>query len=332
MALAVPVVQVIASGRLLRSGVLIKTATALERLNTCRTIVFDKTGTLTLGRPELLTENAAWTRADLDTAVSLAAASRHPLARALAAHSDVPVAEGVEEVPGRGLRLSTPDGEIRLGSRAFCAVEGAAAATVFADVAPGPEMWLARPGTAPVPFHFVDAPRPDAAAVVAELKRRGYRLELLSGDREPVVRAMAEALGIETWRAACTPSDKCARLEALRSSGEKVLMVGDGLNDAPALAAADASVSPSTAVDVSQTAADVVFQGQRLAPVLEVLDIARRADRLVKQNFALAILYNMFTIPLAVAGYVTPLIAALAMSSSSVVVISNALRLSRGGR
>lgn len=146
------------------------------------------------------------------------------------------------------------------------------------------------------------------------------------------MRAVAEALGLDSWRAACTPADKCARLEALRADGQRVLMVGDGLNDAPALAAADASISPSTAVDVSQTAADVVFQGQRLSPVLEVLDTARRADRLVKQNFGLSILYNVFTIPLAVAGFVTPLIAALAMSSSSVVVISNALRLSRGRR
>ncbi|XKG59290.1 cadmium-translocating P-type ATPase [Caenispirillum salinarum] len=332
LALAVPVVQVIASGRLLRGGILIKTATALERLNGCDTIVFDKTGTLTLGHPDLLTEGAAWTRADLDLAAGLAGASRHPLARALAARSDAPVAEGVEEVPGRGLRLSTADGEVRLGSRVFCGVDGATAWATSADTAPGPELWLARPDVAPVPFLFADAPRPDAAAVVTELARRGYRLELLSGDREPAVRSVAGALGIDTWRAACTPADKCARLEALRAEGARVLMVGDGLNDAPALAAADASVSPSTAVDVSQTAADVVFQGQRLGPVLEVLDTARRADRLVKQNFGLALLYNVFTIPLAVGGFVTPLIAALAMSSSSVVVITNALRLSRRGR
>lgn len=329
LALAVPVVQVIASGRLLRSGILIKTATALERLTVCDTVVFDKTGTLTLGHPELVTEGTAWTQADLEVAASLAGASRHPLARALAARSAAPVAEGVEEVPGRGMRVVGPEGEIRLGSRIFCGVDDSLIPTVET---PGPELWLARPGVPPVPFFFVDALRPDAAAVVSDLKRRGYRLELLSGDREPAVRSVAEALGLESWRAACTPADKCARLEALRAEGRTVLMVGDGLNDAPALAAADASVSPSTAVDVSQTAADVVFQGQKLAPVLEVLEIARRADRLVKQNFGLAILYNVFTIPLAVAGFVTPLIAALAMSSSSVVVISNALRLARGRR
>lgn len=171
LALAVPVVQVIASGRLLRSGILIKTATALERLNGCDTIVFDKTGTLTLGHPDLLTENAAWTQDDLEVAAGLAGASRHPLARALAARSDAPVAEGVEEVPGRGLRLDTPDGEVRLGSRAFCGVDDTTLGMSTADGAPGPEMWLARPGREPVRFLFADAPRPDAASVVSELKR-----------------------------------------------------------------------------------------------------------------------------------------------------------------
>lgn len=326
LALAVPVVQVIASGRLLRGGVLVKTATALERLHACRTIVFDKTGTLTLGKPELLTAHAAWTEADLDLAASLAAASRHPLARAIAARSGAPVAEGVEEVPGAGLRL----GSVRLGSRPFCAVTQAEAAAQPEPAMPGPELWLRRPDGGVVRFAFADQLRPDAAETIAALKARGFSVELLSGDREPAVRAVAQAVGIDTWRAGCAPSDKCDRLAALRAEGHTVVMVGDGLNDAPALAAADASISPSSAVDVSQTAADVVFQGSRLAPVVEVFAVAAKADRLVKQNFGLAILYNFITIPLAVAGFVTPLIAAVAMSSSSVVVIANALRLARG--
>jgi P-type Cu2+ transporter len=153
---------------------------------------------------------------------------------------------------------------------------------------------------------------------------------LLSGDREPTVRAVAEALGVADWRAGCAPADKVAALDALAAEGRKVLMVGDGLNDAPALAAAHVSLSPSTAVDASQTAADAVFQGRALAPVLEVLGVARRADRLVRQNMALSLGYNLFTVPLAMAGLVTPLVAAVAMSSSSIGVVLNSLRLSRG--
>jgi Cu2+-exporting ATPase len=318
LALAVPVVQVIASGRLLRQGILLKSATALERFADVDTVVFDKTGTLTLGKPELI-RDGTWTAGQLAQAASLAVASRHPLARALAAAAgNVPMADGVREEPGRGMAA----GPVRLGSRAWIGVADSGDE--------GPELWLDVPGNAPVRFAFADSPRADAAEVVTDLKRRGLRIELLSGDRPATVRTLAERLGIDTWHAAQTPADKVARLEALKAEGRKVLMVGDGLNDAPALAAAHVSASPSTAVDVSQTAADVVFQGHRLTPVAETLRVAVGSRRLVRQNFVLALGYNVFTVPLAVAGYVTPLIAAIAMSTSSLVVIGNALRLSRG--
>jgi Cu2+-exporting ATPase len=164
---------------------------------------------------------------------------------------------------------------------------------------------------------------------VAALKADGFRLELLSGDRAPTVAATARAIGIQAWRAGMSPVEKCARLAALRAQDRRVAMVGDGLNDAPALAAADVSLSPATAIDVAQTAADVVFQGNRLCPVREAIQVARRSERLVRQNLALALAYNLLAVPLAVLGLVTPLIAAAAMSSSSVVVIGNALRLAR---
>ena len=325
LGLAVPAVQVIASGRLMRQGILLKSATALERLREVDAVVFDKTGTLTRGRPELRLD-AETDPATLRQAAALAAASRHPLARALRrAAPDGPVADGVREVPGQGLALDTPDGEVRLGSRAWCGVIEADGP----DGEVGPEIWLARPGRAPVRFVFTDPLRDDAAAVVAALQARGLWVGLLSGDRAPVVREAAERLGIDHWQAGCRPADKTDRLAALAADGRRVLMVGDGLNDAPALAAAHVSMSPSTAIDISQTAADAVFQGDRLAPVIETLDLAHRADALVKQNFALAFGYNVLTVPLAVAGFVTPLIAALAMSASSIVVVGNALRLSR---
>lgn len=319
LALAVPVVQVVASGRMLRQGILVKSGTALERMAPVDTVVFDKTGTLTLGKPEAVGLERI-DPDDLRLAASLAGASRHPLARALVqAVPGVPVADGVEEVPGSGLRR----GEVRLGSRAWIGVPEAGEAE-------GPELWLDRPGGAPVRIPFRDALRPDAAGIVAALKGMGLRVMLLSGDRAPVVEAAAQAVEIDDWKAAQAPADKCRVLGDLRAAGRTVAMVGDGLNDAPALAAADVSLSPSTAVDVSQTAADAVFQGQRLAPVAEVLWLARRADALVKQNFAMAFVYNAVTVPMAMAGLVTPLIAAAAMSGSSILVIVNALRLGRG--
>lgn len=331
LGLAVPVVQVIASGRLMRRGVLLKSATALERLAEVDAVAFDKTGTLTEGKPTPLLDGLD--ERALELAASLAAASKHPLARALArAFPAVGAAPGVRETPGAGLSLVTPDGEVRLGSRAFTGAppDGAPddAGETENDV-PGPEIWLARPGHAPLRIPFRDQPRADAAATVAALQARGLAVSLLSGDRRPVAAAMAKLLGIADWRAEQSPADKTKALEALRAQGRKVMMVGDGLNDAPALAAATVSMSPSTAVDVSQTAADVVFQGDRLAPIVETLEVARRAERLVRQNLALSIVYNIFAAPLAMAGQLTPLLAALAMSSSSLIVILNALRLAR---
>lgn len=330
LGLAVPVVQVVASGRLLRGGVLIKTGTALERMARADTFVFDKTGTLTVGRPEPRDADAI-PREAMRLAGAMAANSTHPLARAVAkAAGPVPLLGDVREEPGRGLAWIGPAGETRLGSRAWCGVAAEYAGEAAAEPG-GPELWLARPGWAPVRFAFQDRPRADARPVVAALKAAGARVVLLSGDREAAVREVAETVGIDDWHAGLAPDDKVARLEELAQGGARVCMVGDGLNDAPALAAAFVSLSPTTAADISQTAADMVFQGDRLAPVLEARLVARRAERLVRQNFALSFLYNVLTIPIAVMGFVTPLIAAVAMSSSSLVVIGNALRLSLGG-
>lgn len=324
LGLAVPVVQVVASGRLLRRGVLIKSGTALERLADIDWVVFDKTGTLTEGRPELLPD-ATRPEAALKHAASLALASRHPLARALVrAAGPVALATGVREVPGQGLALDTPDGEIRLGSRAFTGVAEEAGAD-------DPELWLAEPGRAAIRFAFRDPLRGDAAAIVAAFQKAGIGVEILSGDRAAAVERNARDIGLpDSWRAGQTPDRKVARLEELAAAGHRVLMVGDGLNDAPALSAAHVSISPTSAADISQNAADLVFQGEALLPVLEAWRTARRAERLVRQNFGLSFLYNLVTIPIALMGMVTPLIAAVAMSSSSLVVIGNALRLSIG--
>ena len=211
---------------------------------------------------------------------------------------------------------------MRLGSRVWCAVRGE-------DDCVGTELWLRRPRRAPVRFRFADRFRPDAAALIDWLRGRGFLVELLSGDRPQAVASAAEALGIKEYRAEADPVEKGRRLAELRRQGRRVLMIGDGLNDAPSLAAAHASISPATGSDVAQTAADFVFQGERLESVAAAIVIARRARRLALQNFALAAGYNLFAVPLAIAGLVTPLVAACAMSASSLVVILNALRAAR---
>ena len=330
LGLAVPAVQVIATGRLLRRGILVKSATALERLADADAIVFDKTGTLTLGRPRLI-EDQAIDAGVLAAAAGLAAPSRHPLARAIAgacaARGLAPVAaRGVREIPGCGMESDADDGIARLGSAAFC---GLPASGRERQERAALELCFVRPRQPPVRLHFEDALRSDAAAVTARLRSQGWPLLLLSGDRAAVVSEVAGALGIDRWEAGLRPADKLARLRELAAEGRRVLMIGDGLNDAPALAAAHASLSPASAIDIAQTAADVVFQGDKLAPVLETIGTARRARVLVRQNLALSFGYNFLAVPLAVAGQVTPLLAAIFMSTSSLLVILNALRLKR---
>ncbi len=321
LGLAVPVVQVIASGVLFRLGILVKSGDAFERLAEVDTIVFDKTGTLTTGQLTLVPPQGIDART-LDAAAALAGRSRHPLSLALAAGvggTDAAVSD-VEEVPGRGLKGIIDGQAARLGSHGWAGADGN-------DHASGPEIWFRWGDRAPVRFAFIDRPRGDAADVIAKLAGSGLEVVLVSGDRKPVVAKTAAALGIATWHAECLPADKIEILERLRQTGRKVAMVGDGLNDAPALAAGHASISPASASDIAQTAADFVFQGERLAPVISCLRIAKWTNRLVRQNLALAFGYNLVAVPIAVLGLVTPLMAAIAMSSSSLMVTLNALRL-----
>jgi Cu2+-exporting ATPase len=325
LALAVPVTQVIATGRLFRKGIIVKAADGLERLAGIDTVVLDKTGTLTRGEPQLV-DAAALDDGTLGLAASLAVESRHPYARAVVAAARarglaVRPAPGVAEIGGAGLVASVDGREVRLGSARHCGIDEDASGREAAT------LWLTVAGATPVAMHFADELRSDAAAVVAALARQGLAVEILSGDRPDAVADAARAAGIGTWRAAQRPDEKIARIEALKAEGRSVLMVGDGLNDAPALAAGHASISPSTAADISQTAADAVFQGEPLAPVAEALAVARAAQRRSRENLAIAVGYNILFVPLAMAGLLTPLIAAIAMSGSSIAVTANALRV-----
>lgn len=327
LGLAIPAVQVVTSGLMFRAGVLLHSGDAVERLAEVDTIVFDKTGTLTLAVPEVV-ETAALNDAARALAGRLALSSRHPLAAALAraTQAEAPLPDA-REMPGEGVCAEVEGRELRLGSAVFCGLPEEEAQAALA-VRPGASLLVFRDGKAtPVPLLVEQRLREDAAETAAALRRAGYRLAILSGDREAPVAAVARQLGIEDWQAELRPADKIARLEQRAASGARVLMVGDGLNDAPALAAAHVSMSPVTAVHVAQAAADAVFLGDRLAPVSDAMRLSRRARAAMSQNLWFSTLYNVVAVPFAVAGFVTPLIAALAMSGSSVVVTLNALRL-----
>ena len=319
LGLAVPAAQVTAASALLKQGVLVKDGSALERLAQVDMVLFDKTGTLTLGQP--VPDISALDATQRAVALALAAQSRHPLsvglAKALrdAGVSPAPV-EQVMETPGHGLAGMLHGTEVGL-ERPEQAAHGVASQLRIGDTA--------------TVITFRDQLREDAADVIASLKAQGIPASMISGDRSDAVREVATTLGL-FGRCGMRPEDKLAELERLKADGHFPLMVGDGLNDGPALAAAHASIAPGSASDASQQAADAVFLGNRLAPVLAALKISRRTMRIVKQNFGLAIGYNLLAVPMALAGLVTPLIAAIAMSTSSLIVVANSLRLARSGR
>jgi P-type Cu2+ transporter len=324
LGLAIPTVQTVASGAMFRAGVLLNAGDAIERLAEADHVIFDKTGTLTL--PELEVTNAADIPADVfSLAGRLALSSHHPVASAVAqaANAKSPLI-GVVEEPGQGVRAEVDGVEIRLGRPAFCGAEALAA--VRADVDPEASIVAFSRADEKYLFAVRQGLRPDARAIIAALKQRGFVIEILSGDRAPAVRAAAAALGIADWRAGVTPADKIARIEELKRQGRNVMMVGDGINDAPSLAAAHVSMSPISAAHLSQSTADLVFLGKPLAPVLAAIDFSRKALHVMRQNLWLAIVYNLFAVPLAICGLVTPLIAAAAMSGSSILVMLNALR------
>jgi Cu2+-exporting ATPase len=316
LGLAVPMVQVVAARRLFERGVMVKDGSALERLVDADTVLFDKTGTLTLGTPRLINTATIGGEA-LAVAASIAAHSRHPYSQALAAAAPgIRRFDAISEQPGLGVEARIGTTTWRLGRRSWAIAEGRGADTV-----------LSRDGALAAAFEFEDESRPDAAAACDDLAAMGLALEIVSGDRPEPVLAVASATGIGIAHSAMLPGEKVAHIAALQAGGARVLMVGDGLNDAPALAAAHVSMAPANAADLGRQSADLVFLRPGLDAVPFAVQTARRANRLIRQNFALAVAYNAVAMPLAFAGLLTPLIAALAMSGSSLLVVGNALRL-----
>ncbi|KCZ62504.1 heavy metal translocating P-type ATPase [Hyphomonas atlantica] len=332
LALAAPVAQVVAAGRLFRKGVYLRSGDAFERLAEIDHIVFDKTGTLTLGTPKLnsiligdrqLEARSQEASRLLSDAARLARASHHPLSRALVSAAGVgAAAENVKEIAGHGLEAEL-DGMIwRLGSAAWVGAEADGEAS-------GPSLWFSRGDEPEVKFQFTDDIQPGAREALDTLRDQSISLEIVSGDQNASVSALANSLGISDWTGEAKPKDKVAGLEALRTQDAHVLMVGDGLNDAGALSLAHASLAPGAAIDISQSASDAVYGGGMQAIPL-ILKVARKTRAIMRQNFALAAAYNVIAVPIAVTGNVTPLVAAIAMSLSSIIVTLNAMRLQIG--
>ncbi|MEO1291481.1 MAG: heavy metal translocating P-type ATPase [Pseudomonadota bacterium] len=326
LGLAAPMAQAVASGALFGRGIMLKDGAALERLALVKAAAFDKTGVLTLGTPRVI-EAPALEDQDRAMVAALAGQSRHPMAQAVdqwARHqrkaTPMPTLDDTRESPGEGIEAMALKTPVRLGSARFCGVERTDGASALSEV------WFRLGEAQAIRFGLEDTLRPEAAETVGALHNAGIATIILSGDRAPVVKALGETLGTDA-EAELRPEDKLARLERMRKTRTPVLMVGDGLNDAPALAAADVSIAPANASDVGRAAADIVFTGRSLGAVRTVWHVAQQTRAVILQNFGLAALYNMIAIPAAAAGLVGPLEAAIAMSTSSLLVTANALRI-----
>lgn len=323
LGLAVPAVTTAASGRLFRKGLLIKDSTAMERLAKVDTVVFDKTGTLTQGHPRLTNTDTLDT-STLGVALALAQGSSHPLAQGIVEAMreidvDAAALDDIREVPGFGNEAVWNGTRVALGRASWLgAKQGDQTAT-----------WLQIGETAPQEFVFEDTLREGGETLIKDLASSGIEMHLISGDATAPVRALAQNLGLLNWTANALPADKADYINDLKAKGAHVLMVGDGLNDTAALSTANVSISPASALDAARVASDIVLLGNTLAPISGAIDVARKATSRIKENFQIATLYNIIAVPFAIAGLATPLIAALAMSSSSITVSLNALRLGR---
>ena len=320
LGLAVPIVQVVAARRLFENSILTKDGSGLERLASIDTVILDKTGTITVGRPRLA--NAIGLDPQIiSLAAALAVNSSHPLSRAIVEATDRAPAlsfDSVREVAGLGIEAHSGGDQYRLGRAdwALSPGNGETRGTV-----------LAKNGELLSAFEFEDRLRADVQAALASLQEDGLQILMVSGDDSSTVNRMAEQIGVEKWFGEVLPAGKLELIAELRKDGHRVLMVGDGLNDAPALAGADVSMAPSSAADVGRNAADFVFLRESMTAVPLARTIARNAGTLIRQNLGFAVVYNAIAVPVAILGYATPLVAAIAMSLSSVLVVANALRL-----
>ena len=330
LALATPAAFAAAGSRLADLRLLLTNGNAIEALSRASCVVFDKTGTLTWGMPVVTTTSIVDTSFDktscLNIAGALETASTHPVARAFPHRDKTIVASAHRIATGEGVAGTIDDRRWRLGKLSFAAP---GAATTKADSATATQVFLGVDGQLVATFDLDDEIRPDAVDVLRQLKDLGLNISLASGDNEDSVRRVAAALGISTYRSGCSPEDKLKIIHTMQENEETVIMVGDGINDAPVLAGADASVALAEGALLAQTSADLIMLGRSLRPLVTAFRTARQTMRIVRQNLAWAVVYNATALPLAAMGLVPPWAAAIGMSASSLIVVLNALRLSR---
>ncbi|MCZ4305149.1 heavy metal translocating P-type ATPase [Zoogloeaceae bacterium G21618-S1] len=336
LGLATPTAIMVGTGLGANHGILVKNAEALERAQNLTVLAVDKTGTLTEGRPAVTDVVPAdgFSRDEvLGWAAALESASSHPLARAIvAAAGQVATAEGVETVPGQGVRGMLGGRSVLVGSPAFLRNQGV-------DVPDGAVNALAALGRTLVAvavdgrlagvIGVADPLRSTSVAAVARLQRAGISVVMLTGDHPATARAVAEAVGISRFEAGVLPADKAKAVQALVADGQRVGMVGDGINDAPALAAADVSFAIGSGADVAVAAADITLMRGDLNGVVDAIELSRATLAKIRQNLFFAFIYNVLGIPLAAFGFLNPVVAGAAMALSSVSVVSNSLLLKR---
>lgn len=333
LALATPTALTAGHGQLRQRGVLITRADAIESLSNVTRVIFDKTGTLTRGEMQLtqthpITQPNTHAPLSEEQAQAIAAAleahSEHPIARAFRPFRDATLqARNLKSVTGSGLEGTLDGATWRLGKPDF--------ATTSALAPPGNGQWLllSENSTPRAWFKLHDGIREDAAQTVAALQARGLEVELLSGDTQEAVESLAEQLNITTWHAGKSPEGKLARLRELQASGERVVMIGDGINDVPVLAGADVAIAMNGATDLARTRADAILLSPRLMRIFEAIDISCATRRIMRQNMMWSVCYNFSALPLAAMGLIPPWLAAIGMSLSSLIVVGNALRLTR---
>ena len=349
LGLATPTAILVATGRAAGAGILFRNADALERARAVTAVLFDKTGTLTEGKPRLTDRVLLGETTDAEligTAAALEASSAHPLAQALIGAAkergiEIPPAEAFESRAGRGVVGTVAGSRVVVGNARLFEEEGIDFSEVreeleaFADGGKTP-LLVARNGRLIGAVAVADREKAPSAEAIARLKARGLKIAMVTGDRERTARAVAARLGIDEVFAEVLPADKASRVKALQDRGEVVAMVGDGINDAPALAQADVGIAIGAGADVAIEAADVTLVGGNLMSVADAIDLSRRTLAAIRQNLFFAFVYNIVGIPVAagalypVFGWLlSPMLASAAMAASSVSVVTNSLRLAR---